>query len=38
VSFIDTGIGVSNDPNGIAGQIRVTTSTPVAATTSHETA
>jgi molybdopterin/thiamine biosynthesis adenylyltransferase len=28
VSFIDTGIGVSNDPNGIAGQIRVTTSTP----------
>jgi len=25
--FIDTGIGVSNDPNGITGQIRVTTST-----------
>jgi len=28
VTFIDTGIGVSNDSNGIAGQIRVTTSTP----------
>ncbi|MFC4949340.1 ThiF family adenylyltransferase [Pseudonocardia sp. GCM10023141] len=28
VPFIDTGIGVSNDSNGIAGQIRVTTSTP----------
>jgi hypothetical protein len=28
VPFIDTGIGVSNDPDGIAGQIRVTTSTP----------
>lgn len=28
VPFIDTGIGVSNDPNGIAGQIRITTSTP----------
>ena len=28
VPFIDTGVGVSNDPNGIAGQIRVTTSTP----------
>jgi hypothetical protein len=28
VPFIDTGIGVSNDPHGIAGQIRITTSTP----------
>jgi hypothetical protein len=28
VPFVDTGIGASNDPNGIAGQIRVTTSTP----------
>jgi hypothetical protein len=28
VPFVDAGIGVSNDPNGIAGQIRVTTSTP----------
>ena len=28
VPFIDTGVGVSDDPNGIAGQIRVTSSTP----------
>jgi hypothetical protein len=28
VPFIDTGIGVDNDPDGIAGQIRITTSTP----------
>jgi len=28
VRFIDTGLGVSNDPGGIAGQIRITTSTP----------
>lgn len=28
VPFVDTGIGVSNDPNGIGGQIRITTSTP----------
>lgn len=28
VPFVDTGIGVSNDPNGIAGQIRVTSATP----------
>lgn len=28
VPFIDIGIGVDNDPDGIAGQIRITTSTP----------
>nr|WP_271209447.1 ThiF family adenylyltransferase [Rhodococcus wratislaviensis]GLK33993.1 hypothetical protein GCM10017611_08360 [Rhodococcus wratislaviensis] len=28
VPFVDTGIGVSDDPGGIAGQIRITTSTP----------
>lgn len=28
VPFIDTGVGVSNDPDGIAGQIRVTTAIP----------
>jgi len=28
VPFIDTGVGLSKDPNGINGQIRLTTSTP----------
>ncbi|RFZ34009.1 hypothetical protein DAVIS_04838 [Mycobacterium marinum] len=28
ISFIDTGIGLSKDPNGINGHLRVTTSTP----------
>lgn len=28
IPFIDTGVGLSKDANGIAGQIRVTTSTP----------
>ncbi|MBK9158938.1 MAG: ThiF family adenylyltransferase [Micropruina sp.] len=28
VPFIDSGVGVSDDPNGIAGHVRVTTSTP----------
>ncbi|GIL36936.1 ThiF family adenylyltransferase [Phycicoccus sp. DTK01] len=28
IPFIDTGVGLSNDANGIAGQIRITTSTP----------
>ena len=28
VPFIDTGVGVSDDPDGIAGQIRVTSSSP----------
>lgn len=28
VPFVDSGVGVSDDPNGIAGQIRVTSSTP----------
>ncbi len=28
VPFIDTGVGLSKDPNGINGQIRITTSTP----------
>ena len=28
IPFIDTGVGLSKDPNGIAGQIRITTSTP----------
>ncbi|MFF3182067.1 ThiF family adenylyltransferase [Rhodococcus pyridinivorans] len=28
VRFVDTGVGVSDDPGGIAGQIRITTSTP----------
>jgi len=28
ISFIDTGVGLSKDPNGINGQLRVTTSTP----------
>lgn len=28
IPFIDTGIEVSDDPGGIAGQIRITTSTP----------
>jgi hypothetical protein len=27
-AFVDTGVGVSDDPNGIAGQIRVTTALP----------
>jgi hypothetical protein len=28
VPFIDTGVGLSKDPNGINGQLRITTSTP----------
>lgn len=28
VPFVDTGVGLSKDPNGINGQIRITTSTP----------
>lgn len=28
ISFIDTGVGLSKDPGGIAGQVRITTSTP----------
>lgn len=28
ISFIDTGVGLSKDPSGINGQLRVTTSTP----------
>jgi hypothetical protein len=28
VPFVDTGVGVSDDPNGIAGQVRVTASLP----------
>ncbi len=28
IPFIDTGVGLSNDAGGIAGQIRITTSTP----------
>ncbi|RNL60659.1 ThiF family adenylyltransferase [Nocardioides marmoriginsengisoli] len=28
IPFIDTGVGLSKDANGIAGQIRITTSTP----------
>lgn len=28
IPFIDTGVGLSNDTNGIAGQIRITASTP----------
>lgn len=28
VSFIDTGVGLSKDPEGINGQLRITTSTP----------
>jgi hypothetical protein len=28
ISFIDTGVGLSKDPGGINGQLRVTTSTP----------
>lgn len=28
IPFIDTGVGLSKDANGIAGQVRITTSTP----------
>jgi molybdopterin/thiamine biosynthesis adenylyltransferase len=28
IAFIDTGVGVSDDPNGLAGQVRVTTALP----------
>ena len=28
IPFIDTGVGLSKDPNGIDGQLRITTSTP----------
>jgi hypothetical protein len=28
IAFIDTGVGVSDDPHGIAGQVRVTTGLP----------
>lgn len=28
IAFVDTGVGVSDDPNGIAGQVRVTTGLP----------
>jgi len=28
IPFIDTGVGLSKDPNGINGQLRITTSTP----------
>ena len=28
ISFIDTGVGLSKDPGGINGQLRITTSTP----------
>lgn len=30
IAFIDTGVGVSDDPDGIAGQVRVTTGLPSA--------
>jgi ThiF family len=30
IAFIDTGVGVGDDPNGIAGQVRVTTALPAA--------
>lgn len=30
IAFIDTGVGVSDDPHGIAGQVRVTTGLPTA--------